>query len=241
MKSWFALVLSVALLLSGGHAHAFKISPFKTSMEPIPQASQVYRIENNSDESIAVQISVQNWEITPDGTEINTDAEDEFAVFPAQVVLKPRESRGVRIQWLGDAAPAQERAYRVLAEQIPANLAGVPDEGARLKFLLRFKAGLYMTPEDAQGADIRVVDTAVQGDTLRLTLQNNGASHVLMRNPVLTLQMADGHNRIITGEVAAPLHDANMHAGARRYFDIILPAGDAAGVRGASLTFDSGF
>ncbi len=241
MKVLATLILAGVVILGSSHpAAAFKISPFKTAMVPDANATQVYRVENNSDEPIAVQVSVQTWDIQPDGTEVNKDADDDFAVFPAQVVLKARESRAVRIQWLGDTNVKTEKAFRVLAEQVPTNLSGLPDAGSRLKFLLRFKAGLYVAPEGLT-AQVRVAGYEPVAGGLRVNVENTGGAHMLLKQPVLTLTLADGRAQKISGDALKALEDANIHAGSTRYFDISVPSDVANSVRGASLDFQPGF
>jgi len=243
MKSRFLTIAGLALLIVSGSsfpAAALKISPFKAAMVAGTDTSKVFHVENNSSESAAVQISMETWSITPEGTEVNRDAEDEFTVFPAQVVLKPHERRAVRIQWLGSDLPQKEKAYRVLAEQIPISLLDTPAAGSGLKFLLRFKAGLYIGPAKP-AADVVVAKTEPHGlNTLRVTLQNNGTGHTLMRNPQLTLTLEDGQTVIVKDTDLRGLAGSNMHAGSTRYFDVSVPSG-LSSVKAAHLVFESAF
>jgi fimbrial chaperone protein len=242
MKRAWILCLAVFILLHPSAARALKISPFKTS---IPAGgggdmTQVFRVENNSSESAAVQVSAQIWQIQPDGNEIDKDDEDDFTVFPAQIVLKPHESKAVRLQWLGPPSLAAERAYRVLAEQVPIVLHDTPQDETGVRFLLRFKGALYVTPAGAEPA-VAVQRTESRPGALRLYLRNNGTAHTLLRNPIVHLALEDGRTLDLAGAAVRTMGDENMHAGSERFFDLPLPPDAAGRVVSARLDFENGF
>lgn len=237
------LFLSILIIVSGAPAaYALKITPFKTSLAADEDnATQIFRIENNSAEPAAVQISVLTWEIQPDGTELNRDAEDDFVVFPAQLVLKAHESKAVRIQWLGGKEIKAERPYRVLAEQIPMNLQEMPKSGSGMRFLLRFLAGLYVAPSQGVNSDIIVRGVTVLESALHVELFNQGTGHSLMKAPILHLTLENGQTVSLSQENIKPLAGENMHAGIGRHFTLPLPPDLTAPVKSARLDFEKGF
>lgn len=244
MNRILAVLLSAIAVLAGSAnpAAPLKISPFKAAMTAAAAgaASSVFYIENNSDEPAAVQVSVQKWDMLPDGTEVNADAEDAFTVFPAQVVLKAHERRAVRVQWLGDTMPETEQAFRIVAEQIPITLKDTPASGSGLRFLLRFKAALYIGPPRAtHEVSVEKIEPVGSG-TLRVTLVNKGSGHTLMRKPVLTLTCADGQTVTLHEKDLTKLAGSNIHAGKIRFFDISVPSG-LPSVTAANLVFESAF
>lgn len=247
-----ALAVMAAVLMAGAPpARALKIMPFKASMTPrATGAGQVFMIENNSAEPAAVQVSVMTWSIAPDGTETNRDAEDSFSVFPAQLVLSPHESRAVRVQWLDPQTPQVEQAYRVVAEQIPIRLKDTPPAASAVRFMLRFRAALYITPEKAAGdVTVESVSAAPDGQSLRVTLANRGTAHTILRNPSLQFDLADGTPVTLSGAPLSVINGENIHARAMRYFDISDPSVRDVAARlalqgrtqSATLTFDPSF
>jgi fimbrial chaperone protein len=238
---FFRIALCAIVVLIPAPAHALKLSPFKTSIPAgDSDMTQVFRVENNSAESAAVQVSAQTWQIRPDGTEIDRDDEDDFVVFPAQIVLKPHESKAVRLQWLGPPSLAAERAYRVLAEQVPIVLHDTPQDETGVRFLLRFKGALYITPAGAQ-PDVTVQRTENRPGALRLYLRNDGTAHTLLRNPVVHLALQGGRALDLAGAAVKPMSDENMHAGGERFFDLKLPPEAVGRVVSARLDFENGF
>lgn len=242
MARHLSCIAAVFLCLLTAPAAALKISPFKTSLDAgSANPTEVFRVENNADESAAVEISVTTWSIAADGSENNAPAENDFIVFPAQMVLKPHESRAVRVQYVG-AAPSQEKAYRVIAEQLPVSLQDTPDAGSYVKFMLKFRAALYVTPKDA-APRVRVVSAAAQsGGVLRLELANEGAAHAVMQKSRLDVVFDGGRSLSLDAAGLKGLEGENMHAGATRVFLLPLPAGHAGGkVVDAKLTFETAF
>ena len=102
------LILTFAFV---GEANAFRFSPFRAKFEPSgPEANKLFTVENNSDQPASVEIRVTTRKVDVSGVEKNENAEKDFVVYPAQLVLKPRESRTVRIQWAGDPELKEEKA-----------------------------------------------------------------------------------------------------------------------------------
>ncbi len=222
-------------------AHALKISPFKAAIEPKNKSkTQVFHVDNNSDEPTAVQISVLTWDQAADGSEINIESDD-FAVFPAQIILKPHENRAVRVQWLGTRLPVNEKSYRVLVEQITTNLKDMPEQQTGVKFMLRFMAALYVTPENAK-SDVRVAGYEIMPEnTLRVDMENMGTAHTLLKKPSLALITPSGAPFVLTADNLKPIDGENVHAGKTRSFAITLPPDAPLQITDTRFSFDNGF
>lgn len=228
MMRWLVLLLSGFLLLPDT-AFALKISPFKTSMTG---GSVVFRVENNSSDPAAIQVSALTWEVSPDGSEMNNDAEEDFVIFPPQLVLKPHESRAVRVQYLGAPEGSREKAYRLVAEQLPVNLQETPAAGSAVRFMLKFKAALYVAPGKVESDVAAESATALPDSRIRVTLVNKGTGHAILRKPELEIIFSDGGRVAVPSEVLSVMEGENIHAGNKRYFDI---APDLAGRRTADI------
>lgn len=202
-----------------------------------PSATQVFYVENNTDEPAAVQVSAETWTMDSAGVETNASAEQDFVIFPAQVVLKPHESRAVRVQYVGTPA-AQEKAYRLIAEQLPVDLEKTPQAGSAVKFMLKFKAALYVTPPEAR-SQLSVFAEEMADRKLRLTIKNSGQAHTLLRAPVVTLTMDNGTSAPLSGDALKPIEGENIHAGATRVFDV--PAVTRGRVVSARITAETAF
>jgi len=238
------LLSAFIILLIGAapfSAYALKLTPFKTVLVPGRDGdSQVFRIENNSNAPAAVQVSVLSWIITPEGEEKNAEAEDDFVIFPAQLILKAHESRAVRVQWLGDPAPAREMPYRIVAEQIPITLRNTPPAETGLMFMIKFMGALYVGPANPK-PDIDVQVEKSSGNRMRVILNNKGSGHALLEHPELTLSGGDGSTIVLNENALKAMAGINLHPGNTRHFDIPIPPDLHFPVSHAHLQYQYGF
>src|ERR1044072_6580605 len=80
------------LLVSIPAAHAFKLVPIRVEFEPTGRGvNQTFRLENESSNSVPVQLSMLTRQMDLDGNETNAPAEDDFLVYPPQILLKPNQ------------------------------------------------------------------------------------------------------------------------------------------------------
>jgi fimbrial chaperone protein len=230
------LVLSVLLHVQ---AHAFGFSPFKMELAPDGEhASQVFEITNNEEYAQAVQVGVQRWQQDKEGAESNAPADDVLAVYPRQFILKPKSVQTVRVRWMGPKDIASEQAFRVVAEQLPVNFDVDPRAKKAIRFLVTYRAALYVRPQDARHEVVveNIEPAAGPEQHLELTLTNKGNAHVLMKEPVVTLKTKDGEVKVADAHVSH-LEGENIHAGVSRKVTIPLPAGLKEMPTHASLDF----
>ncbi len=212
-----------------------KVTPFKVRMEPTGyQSSQLFAVENDSDRKIAVELTAVTRDVDADGHETNADASADFSIYPSQVIVEPHSSKSVRVQWNGPAQVPTEKAYRLIAEELPVDLDPGHDVSA-VRFLVQYRCALYITPPQAK-SDVHMTTHAVDGHTLRFTLDNDGTAHSLIKNFALVL--TDGAGR--THELSDPkvlerVNSEVLMPGAERRFSVLLPAD--AGVDIKDVTF----
>lgn len=179
---------------------AFEFSPFRVKFDPSGSgASQLFTVDNNTDQPAGVQISATTRDADENGVEKNTDAEKDFTIYPAQLVLKPHSQRSVRIQWLGDPNLKKEKAYRIIAEQLPVNLDKEKPKHSAVRFLVDYRAAAFVTPfglaPDVVLESSRA--TTVGGKKmLEILFNNRGTQHALLRN--LTLDIKDNKGNAVT-------------------------------------------
>jgi fimbrial chaperone protein len=223
-------------------ASALRLVPFIAEFAPSgPAATQLFRVENDGDEPVAVQISMVHRQMGIDGKEAMPDADDDFAVFPPQIVLTGREARTVRIQYIGDPKPAREVPYRVIAEQLPVDLDNNPG-GARLRLLVRYEGAVYVVPPDVSPrAEVKSIESVRLTDGspgLAITVENSGTAHALLSDLKLVVKSADGTSMMLDQpEQLDGIFGENVLAGVTRRFVIGWPKGLKPSVQSASMTF----
>jgi fimbrial chaperone protein len=203
-------------------------------------ANQTFQLDNDSEAPAAVQISMAHREVGEDGKESLTDADVDFAVFPAQVVLLAHETRTVRVQWLGDPAPKAELPYRIIAEQLPVTLSIGPDKGAHIAVVVRYEGALYVQPPGAKPAIVVTgAEPAGGGDNrhkLAIDVMNRGTAHAVIYNPTVVAE-GGGKSLTLKTDQLDGLSGQNVLAGHSRRFLVPWPAGLPVGPLRVTLDF----
>ncbi len=242
-KLLFVFVLAFSAV-SVQEAQAFRFSPFRAKFEPSGAgANQLFIVENNTNTRASVQIRITTREVDVDGGEKNTDVEKDFTIYPAQMVLEPRAKRSVRVQWVGDPKLKEEKAYRIIAEQLPVNLDKEKPKNSSVKFLVSYRGALFVTPKGlAQNVTLDFSGTtqdATGKKMLEIVLHNRGTQHALLRNLKLDIKDDKGNTVNLAGENQLKgVTGEGILAKHRRRFMIPRPEGLAGKVKHIDFTFD---
>jgi fimbrial chaperone protein len=230
VSSRFSLLLTVLFLLAANPAAlAFTLVPITMEFEPAGRgANQSFRLENDSSNSVPVQISMLTRQMDLNGVETNAPAEDDFLVYPPQVLLKPNQVQTVRVKWLGTPKPEKELTYRILAEQLPVELDKEKANVSRINVMVRYLGSVYIVPKGAK-ADVLLESAVPQTDAagkrqIELIFHNRGTAHSILRD--LRLKIQAGDITVELGPEALPnFAGENMLAGQKRRFTLPWPEG----------------
>ncbi|HEV7369730.1 fimbrial biogenesis chaperone [Arenibaculum sp.] len=227
------------LLASAEPAAAFRLVPIEMEFAPTGRgATQVFRVENDRNEPAAIEVRMMARAMEADGADRLAPADEEFVVFPEQIVLMPGESQSVRVQYVGKPALEAERAYRLIAEQLPIDLGGGGAQGGQVRLLVRYVASVYVMPDGAR-PEVRVTGAGAVTEggqrLVELTVENAGTSHQILAGPRLTLS-GPGGAITLEGDAVAALSGENVLAGTRRRFLLPWPPDLGEGPVTASLT-----
>jgi fimbrial chaperone protein len=241
------ILLSLFLVLLGvPPAFAFKLLPISREFTPTGTgATQSYQVVNDSDERLAVEISMVKRQMDLAGKESYQEADDDFLVYPPQILLEPQKTQTVRVTWLGDPKPEKELAYRIVAEQLPIDL-DKPKENqtkpiGQIKVLLRYLGSVYIEPANVK-PDV-VLEAAVPqkgtnaADQLAITLNNQGSARAILKSLKLSLTSAQGTAVTLQPEQLKGMNNEVILAGNKRQFVIPWPTGLAVGPVTAKFEF----
>lgn len=237
----FVLAFSVAAV---DEANAFRFSPFRAKFAPSGDgANQLFTVENNTGEPASVQIRITTRDVDVDGGEKNADAEKDFMIYPAQLVLEPHASRSVRVQWVGNPNLKEEKAYRIIAEQLPVNLDKKKPKNSAVKFLVSYRGALFVTPQGlAHNVTLDFSGTtqdATGKKVLEIVLHNRGTQHALLRDLKLNIRDDKNNSVSLSGEDQLKgVTGEGILAGHRRQFFIPRPEGLSGKVKHIDFTFD---
>ena len=190
--------LSAALIVSP--AAAMRVSPMVVEMES-QGSDAVARIEvqNTGPDTLPFETRIFRMEIDEDGKMTETPADDQFLVFPPQGALPPGGKQVLRLQGVGDPAPATSEAYYISVEQLPVALAPGSDDAvaAKVQVLYNMRALAVVAPPGAkpEGSATSVRPIVYQPrpaegqseapapiEGVEVILTNQGRRHAMMSN-----------------------------------------------------------
>lgn len=247
MKRYFNLLLAIVFfaLIRVSPALAFRFTPMTQVFAPVgDNATHAYEVVNDKDERIAVEVTVVGRSVDTSGTESYVSAEDDFLIYPAQMILEPNTTQVVRVSWLGDPAPTQELAFRLVAEQLPINLVD-PNLPAPIKpvgqvqILLRYLGALFVRPEGVR-AEVQIESVTAQSSqqgtpTVAITFINEGDASASLRDLHLNLS-AQGQTVSLSPDQLKGVIGNTILAGHRRCF--VLPRPPTLSQGSITATFE---
>lgn len=157
-----------------------------------PNSSALFFLENDSNQAIAVQVSLAKREMDVNGVESNPKISDELTLYPSQLIIPPNEKRSVKVAWFGKILPTKELAYRLIAEQLPIELEKSKNKKASIKVLLRYIAALYVKAEDYNSV-ILITEVKNSDKKISIQVENSGKKHQVLAN--LNLKFINEKNK----------------------------------------------
>ncbi len=243
-RKLFLLVLFICILPA---LFAFQFTPISKDFDPTGTgARQTFRVVNDTDKTIGVQISAMTREMDLYGTETLEDASNYFYIYPKQVVVRPGAYQTVRVQWRGPASVDTELPFRIEAEQLPLNFDQA-QEGANLNILLVYRGTMYVVPDEFDyNLKLKSVKAHVDENGnkfIAIDMQNDGNTHQIMYQPEVTVISKSGSS--VTSQVTLSADQLkgfageNILAGQRRIFLVPWPEGLKEGQLSATYEMEN--
>ena len=226
----FTLPFGLSLvLLASLPGQAFTLIPISATLAPKGYGvATSFRVENESSNRIAYQITMITRDMDEYGKESHQSASNLFTVFPPQGVIASGQRQNVRVVWKGPPDPTNELAYRIVAEELPVNFEPETKE-SHIKLLVRYLGTVYVRPNNVkpklQTLDlVKAASNSASTNLYELTLANAGGAHQGLMNGVLTVTDASGQSTVIKADQLDTVEGQNLLAYHRRRFLIRLPA-----------------
>ncbi|MCM2276720.1 MAG: fimbria/pilus periplasmic chaperone [Oligoflexia bacterium] len=228
---WF---LALLLLVPASGFASFDFSPIVANLTPTGSgASASFIVQNGEETKLPVQISIVHRNPDTDGKEEHVetpDIDEMIQVYPAQLVLGPKERRTVRITWVGDPKPKAELAFRMIAEELPFSLEEDKKSNkpvARVRIATKYVGSLYVRPAGAAPQIvIKGESTKDKQPRLSLEIQNVGTAHRVLEGLKLKLTpVAGGTEYSFTEPQLNFFARENVLAGRTRRYVLDWPKG----------------
>lgn len=186
-------------------AAALSLEPLSHTFDTSPAGRiRTFRVTNTQDQRISVRVRMTSRSLLPDGKEIRGPVDDEWLVFPRQMTLEPGTTQAVRVQYTGTDDVSVEKAYRIVAEQLPVDFSG-GDRQSGINLLFRYEGSVYVTPP-AAAADVVLVESSLQFkngtlEGLLVRFENRGTAHAILNDLVLSISRTDALGSTVAEKV----------------------------------------
>lgn len=190
-KTIATIILAVCVVCA---VYAFQFSPLEQTFGSSGVDTQkTYTIVNDSDEDIAVRISVLERDMDEFGNEVRSETpSSEFLLTPSHVIVLARSAYVVRVRYRGPSVVTSEKAYRLVAEQIPYSTGASQENSSMFTFLYVYVTSLYVSPSREQ------VSVGVEGVKARIDDEGNQVMDVTIRNSGNVHQILSGAKLVVT-------------------------------------------
>jgi fimbrial chaperone protein len=221
------VLLITGLVTMSLSAIGFALNPISATVEPSGYGvSTNFRVENETSNRIAFQVSIVTREMDEFGKENTTPASNVFTVFPPQGILAAGKKQNVRVVWKGTASPSNELAYRIVAEELPVDFEQEKAQ-SHIKVLVKYMGTVYVRPKVCK-PQIQVTHlTRATGENTtnayEFAISNTGTAHQGLKNTRLTLTDAQGTKLELTGDKLEGVEGQNVLARHTRRFRVALP------------------
>lgn len=211
----------------------FRLSPPTVEFRPSGgDMVKNFYVTSTGDEPVAVQVTINRWEIAPDGTETNPSEDEDFLVYPPQMIIQPGNEQVIRVTWVGEGDISKEQAYRAVFEQVPVNLTEINQQvegqgSISLSVIFKYVAAVYLTPEGAK-PEVLIESSELQENpdgtkSLVLVFNNAGNARGFLTDKIvrLTSSASPSTSVSIPGSDIRDDNGAIILAGNKRRF--VLP------------------
>lgn len=137
---WLGLI---GLMWTAPASASLRVNPLIVYMSPDGRSSSaVVQLTNVTDVQLPFEVNVVKRTVV-DGQEVDVPADDDFVIFPPQMIISPAETQTLRIQWVAGGAPTRSESYYVYVTQVPVQVQeGV--SGIRVSY--RFGISVHVVP-----------------------------------------------------------------------------------------------
>ncbi|WP_313446624.1 hypothetical protein [Brevundimonas sp.] len=145
----------MVILAAAGAAWAMRVSPMVSELTTTGVGSAA-RIEvgNIGSAALPFETRITRMDVDADGNIVETDADEDFLVFPPQGVVPRGGRQVVRVQWVGSPDIDTSHAYYLWVRQLPVatDPDATPEDGGAVsvQVLYTMKALIVVAPPGAE-------------------------------------------------------------------------------------------
>ncbi|PWE18617.1 hypothetical protein DDZ18_03160 [Marinicauda salina] len=191
----------LALLAAAAPAWAQRVQPMRYDLAPSgPAAQETLRVTNGRDAPLTIEVFAFRLDVSEDGEETLTPAEEDFLIFPPQAIIDAGATQNIRVRYIGEPDLARSEAYRINVRQVPVEFTG--EGAAGIGVAVSFMTLVNIVPAGA-APELRAVEVENAGEAgWRVRLRNDGARYARLSEYAWRLGSA-GETLTLQGEALA--------------------------------------
>jgi len=173
----------ISFLLVSSLSFSVMMSPLIETIDNLKKRHLVFNVSNPTDKMVAATFKVKLLVDTNGKKEVREDTKKVIA-FPSQFVLKPKESKKIRVRYLGSSIPDIEEVYRVIAHELDVKIEDETNKKTSKKngkVTMRFTyEGLLFVhkPNASEKLSIERIEV-LDNHSLKLLVKNNGNASIV--------------------------------------------------------------
>lgn len=181
------LFIFFLFLIKPALAH-FEFSPITISLTTSGKTNHsIAQVINRESVAVPIVIRVTERKLLENGEEERPDTSD-IAVYPSQFLLDPKESKSVKISWLGGETLPSEKAYRIIVEEVPVEFSARTANRGSVRILINYVGSVYVNSEKTDGdLVLEKVDGGEDKKFLSFLFINKGKGHAFLKSPSVEL------------------------------------------------------
>jgi fimbrial chaperone protein len=169
---------AMMLVLAPASAEAARVSPMIVEISPLGRGS-VARVEltNPGQSTFPVEVQMFRGVISEAGELELIPADEQFLLFPTQVVVPPQSQQVFRVQYIGEPELAASEIYYMQIRQIPVSV--VPDQ-SQVQVVVNFNVLVNVIPDGARPEPfVESIRPVMREDTsgIEVRLTNRGTRY----------------------------------------------------------------
>ena len=202
MKS---LILLIVVCLSGFASMAIQMIPMEGEFVAGKNKFVEFTLRNSVGYHVGMKVGVfeRNPDLYGEEGKHKPVSESLFEVFKPNVILYPkgdakgRDVKKVRVYYRGKSDLQEEKAYRVIAQQMAVDLDRTKKKKSKMRFLAKFVGALYVTPKDARPKFV-LKDIKKSRGNISFKVQNQGNRRDFMESVKITFTAKDKNRKPFT-------------------------------------------
>lgn len=214
------------LLFGRAYGGEFVVSPVGLDLGGTARSGAI-TIRNDGKDALGFQLEAMEWRQDTDGKDQYV-ATNDLVFYPKILSVEPGQEGLVRV---GSRTPLvqTEKTYRLFIQELPGQSNPANDATARVNFLIRFGAPIFVGPAKPQDS-LTVDSLAIAKGAATFSAHNTGNRHQVVQGVSLK-----GVDRAGNEVYSLALADRYLLAGTIKTFSAVIPGADCTRIASLSV------